>query len=31
MIILKNLWNRRGKCAWLFIELIVVTLSLIHI
>ena len=25
MIILKNLWNRRGKCAWLFIELIVVT------
>ncbi|MBD5218941.1 MAG: FtsX-like permease family protein [Bacteroidales bacterium] len=24
-IILKNLWNRRGRYAWLFIELIVVT------
>lgn len=24
-IIFKNLWNRRSRCAWLFIELIVVT------
>lgn len=24
-IILKNLWNRRGRYAWLFIELIIVT------
>lgn len=25
LIIFKNLWNRRGRCAWIFIELIVVT------
>ncbi len=24
-IIFKNLWNRRSRCAWIFIELIVVT------
>jgi len=24
-VIFKNIWNRRGRCAWLFIELIVVT------